>query len=84
MPPADWFSPVPVPWLAVADGQGFQFALIPTVGTARRQDSADDESDVAIACKWLQEALDNLGIGAKTAIDRGRFVSETSRPIHSD
>jgi CRISPR-associated protein Cmr6 len=65
-PPADWYSPVPLQWLAVAPSAVFQFALVP----ARRQ----SQSDVNTAGKWLIAALETIGAGAATAADRGRFA----------
>ena len=64
-PPADWHSPVPVPFLVVDTDQGFIFGLMP-----RKQ---KDKVDCQNANKWLIEALKELGAGAKTAVGYGRF-----------
>jgi len=64
-PPADWHSPNPIPFLAVAKGVKFRFALLP------RSDAKPD--DLKAAVNWLQCALERLGAGAKTAVDHGRF-----------
>lgn len=64
-PPGDWLSPNPIPFLTVADGQEFLFAVVP----------ADPQH--ATCCKpaveLLQQALAELGAGAKTAAGYGRF-----------
>ena len=31
-PPADWYSPIPIPFLTVAEGQGFIFGIAPRQG----------------------------------------------------
>ncbi|CAL1241059.1 type III-B CRISPR module RAMP protein Cmr6 [Candidatus Methylocalor cossyra] len=69
-PPADWHSPVPIPFLVVAPGNTFQFGLLP-----RRQDYRDDCRKVA---EWLEQALHWLGAGAKTAVGYGRMAKEGS------
>lgn len=67
-PAADWLSPNPIPFLTVAPGQTFQFALAP------RTLSAQDRKDCDACVKWLEEALTWLGAGAKTAVGYGRFA----------
>lgn len=64
--PADWVSPVPIPFLAVAPGATFQFSLAPR-GRAATAD------DVDCAFELLTDALAWLGAGAKTASGFGRF-----------
>lgn len=64
-PPADWYNPVPLQWLAVAPGCVFQFAVIPV-----RAGNCDDAEK---AGKWLADALCTLGAGAGTNVDRGIF-----------
>lgn len=66
--PGDWYSPVPIPFLAVAPGQTFRAALLP-----RRPGEAADRHDCAQAVGWLREALDVIGAGAKTNVGYGRF-----------
>lgn len=68
-PPGDWRSPTPIPFLAVATGQKFLFAVANRVPGA-------DESSVRTAFGWLQEALGWLGAGAKTALGYGRLVRD--------
>lgn len=64
-PPADWHSPTPIPFLAVAEGQRFRFPIVPCSGK--------DAALVQDAAAWLCRALTSLGMGAKTALDHGRF-----------
>jgi len=66
--PADWHDPVPIPFLAVAPNQSFQFAI------ARRPVSIIPIIDVV---NELIDALENLGAGAKTAAGYGRFFKPT-------
>ena len=64
-PPGDWMSPTPIPFLTVAAGTPFLFALVPGRG-------ASDE-DLNTVEGWLGAALAWAGGGAKTAIGYGRF-----------
>jgi len=66
-PPADWVSPVPIPFLAVKEGAEFQFALAPR--------KAAEENDLEDAFIYLHEALEWIGAGAKTAVGFGRFLT---------
>lgn len=63
--PGDWHDPVPVPFLAVRQGNKFQFAL----GLARGGTKEDLEEGYTL----LKAALEWIGIGAKTASGFGRF-----------
>ena len=65
--PADWISPVPIPFLAVEAGAEFQFAL------AARKGAKDKDLDHAL--NYLEMALEWIGAGAKTAVGFGRFKS---------
>lgn len=67
-PPADWHSPTPIPFLVTASGQKFSFAIAP-----RRASDGTGASDLALAAEWLENALQELGAGAKTAVGYGRF-----------
>lgn len=68
-PPGDWYDPVPIPFLTVALGQTFLFALAP-----RRPSDEQSRDDCRQAVEWLAEALAAIGAGAKTAVGYGRFV----------
>lgn len=65
-PPGDWRSPVPVPFLVVAEGMQLLFGVIP-----RR---AVSETELDAVFGWLDEALSWAGAGAKVAVGYGRFV----------
>ncbi|MEG6617613.1 type III-B CRISPR module RAMP protein Cmr6 [Peptococcaceae bacterium 1198_IL3148] len=68
-PPADWYKPIPIPFLTVAGEQTFIFCLAP-----RRAESVEDQEDVKTAIGWLEEALSYIGAGAKTSAGYGRFI----------
>jgi CRISPR-associated protein Cmr6 len=68
-PPADWRSPTPIPFLTVAPGASFLFAVIP-----RDRNAADSVAQVG---QWLKCALADLGAGAKTAVGYGRMKVAT-------
>ncbi|GAB4407935.1 MAG: hypothetical protein OHK0053_34610 [Microscillaceae bacterium] len=75
-PPADYHNPVPVFFLTVKDCK-FQFLL----GLRSEfEDSKDKMFDVKIGEKniseWLNDALTNHGIGAKTAVGYGYMQEE--------
>lgn len=76
-PPGDWHSPTPIPFLAVAAEQSFQFAVLPR--------GADAAEDGEIVFRWLTDALQWLGAGAKTAVGYGRFAldEEEERILNS-
>jgi CRISPR-associated protein Cmr6 len=65
-PPGDYLSPIPVPFLAVAGGQGFRFSLLPTVKS--------DEESLQRGVELLKEALETIGAGAKTSAGYGAFT----------
>ncbi len=67
-PPGDWRSPVPSPFLVVAEGARLVFGILPTSRSAH--------GDLDTVWEWLKEALENLGAGAKTAVGYGRFVPD--------
>lgn len=73
-PPGDWFDPLPIPFLTVAPGQEFIFALAP-----RRFKEEDSHADCRMALRWLEDALATLGAGAKTAVGYGRFFRRVDR-----
>jgi CRISPR-associated protein Cmr6 len=75
-PPGDWYSPIPIPFLTVAEGQTFLFALSP-----RRTRSESDLEDMKMAATWIKEALNNIGAGAKTASGYGRFAPDSEAQL---
>lgn len=62
--PADWHDPIPIPFLAVAPKQYFQFAFAFRLGSNIQPIKVIDH---------LVEALEFMGAGAKTATGYGRF-----------
>ena len=68
IPPADYLSPNPIPFLVVAQGATFQFGVLPR--------NKKSESDCQKVIKWLEEALTWVGAGAKTAVGYGRFEKD--------
>ncbi len=70
-PPGDWMSPTPIPFLTVAAGTPFVFALIPIHGA-----SSEELNKVE---GWLGAALAWAGGGAKTAIGYGRFCRDNEK-----
>ncbi len=73
-PPADWYDPVPIPFLVLAPGARFRFAVAP-----RRPGEEQDRADADAAFGWLRDALSLLGAGAKTALGFGRFEAPGER-----
>jgi CRISPR-associated protein Cmr6 len=65
-PPADWLSPIPIYFLTVERTQ-FLFAI------GARRKAANDLA--GIAAEWLKAALQELGVGARTAAGYGFFES---------
>lgn len=63
--PGDWLSPIPIPFLVVAKGSSFQFAIVPNTPA--------DEPFIDTVKEWLTKALQWLGAGAKTSVGYGRF-----------
>ncbi len=70
-PPGDWRSPTPIPFLVTAAGTSFLFGVMPRGGVAK--------ADVEMVKKWLHEALEWAGTGAKTAVGYGRFALDCSK-----
>lgn len=67
-PPADWYSPNPIPFLTVAVEQDFITGIAPRCcGNLRHQ------TDISIVKEWMIQALAVMGAGAKTAVGYGRF-----------
>jgi CRISPR-associated protein Cmr6 len=68
-PPADWLAPNPIPFLTVKDNQTFLFNVAP-----REKNNEEQISDCKLILEWLDQALLNMGAGAKTAAGYGRFT----------
>lgn len=65
-PPADYYNPVPNSFLAVNEGVSFRFVLA-TQGEMEEDSLLDDVG------LWLKSALEEFGIGAKTAVGYGEI-----------
>lgn len=70
-PPGDWENPVPVFFLAITPATTFCFAITPFSA------APEHIQDMQTAAEWLQQALQELGAGGKTAAGYGYF----SNPI---
>jgi CRISPR-associated protein Cmr6 len=70
-PPADYYSPVPVMFLTVAPGVTFRFVM-----------TCKEPEFLKTAKVWLQQALLDFGIGAKTALGYGQIDTRTDRHEH--
>lgn len=72
VPPADYHNPVPIPFLTVEDTK-FRFI----VGINEKDDNPiqqgkfSGEDPLSVAFKWMKKALNEHGIGAKTAVGYG-------------
>ena len=66
-PPADYLSPNPIFFLTVASGISFKFAL-----AVRRGKGTNN--DLMNGFELLEEALENIGAGSKTAVGYGHFT----------
>ncbi len=67
-PPADYYSPRPIFFIAVAPKQEFEFAI-----GHRRPNAANAASEVKEGINLLKDALELLGAGGKTAAGYGQF-----------
>lgn len=63
--PHEHSDPIPIPFLTIAPGQRFLFAIAP-----RNKKSSIDLNQIR---SWLEEAVQTVGFGAKTAVGYGRF-----------
>lgn len=78
IPPADYLSPTPIFFLAVAAGQPFEFALAPRPAAYCAGEETKAAADLAEGIRLLQAALATIGAGAKTAVGYGYFSGETA------
>lgn len=74
--PADWHSPVPVPFLVVSNAT-FRFVIAPRLSGNAEKD-AQAKADAQEAMVQLGDALQWMGAGAKTAAGYGRMIKITS------
>jgi CRISPR-associated protein Cmr6 len=72
--PHDGDQPIPISFLAVAEGVRFDFAV-----ASRRRDESASREVAGRAQQWLGTALLEVGIGAKTGAGYGLFSDD--RPV---
>ena len=76
IPPADYHNPVPIPFLTVG---GTEFEFIIGVNEKNnnpmQQDKFSGELPLTMAHKWMKKALNEHGVGAKTAVGYGYMKS---------
>lgn len=63
-------NPVPSPFLAIEPGTTWNFAFI-----AKGRNGHDSQSLFDVVRPWLTDALEQCGLGAKTAAGYGRFLT---------
>ena len=61
-PPGDWYNPVPVFYLTVNEGVKYRFII-----------AGKDSELLCLAKKWLEFALEHIGVGAKGSQGYGIF-----------
>ncbi len=69
-PPADYYSPRPIYFLAVAANQEFEFAI-----AHRKPKEINSDEEVKRGIALLEKALSTIGAGGKTAVGYGQFGS---------
>ena len=73
-PPNDCQNPIPIPFLTIEEA-AFNFPLIAKpLPVKEGEQRPDPESVLNTVQGWLEEALQWLGIGAKTAVGYGYFM----------
>lgn len=90
-PPADWQNPVPIYFLTVKSGTPFQFLFGYRKGISENEykylqhitlehptspDLTKEGTAIEVLSALLREALEENGIGAKTAVDYGKMNSK--------
>ncbi len=67
-PPNDWYNPNPVFFISLSKGLNFNFTIV-----------GKDEEVIEEVSEWLQRALKEIGVGAKTAVGYGRFTLDKAK-----
>ncbi len=75
-PPADWLSPRPIFFLTMKEVV-FQFLLGVIPRPAIKEGELDNQTLLNTAKRWLENALFESGVGAKTAVGYGRMRQPT-------
>ncbi len=76
-PPADWLSPRPIFFLTMKDVE-FRFLLGVIPRPSSKEWELDSHTLINTAKEWLENALFESGIGAKTAVGYGRMSRSTT------
>lgn len=76
-PPGDWSDPVPIPFLAVAPGTKFFFALAMRNALNSSNSNKAQLAMLDEAFKCLERAMQVIGAGAKTSAGYGRMNRDT-------
>lgn len=74
--PADWHDPNPISFLAVDKDTSFLFSIAPSPRMLARDTKETIEKTLTEIIEYLDDALDWLGAGAKTATGYGQMISE--------
>jgi CRISPR-associated protein Cmr6 len=69
-PPADWYNPVPIPFLTVPAGVRYCFRIADRTNLGKKE---NDSALLKEAKTILRSALIDHGVGAKTSVDYGYF-----------
>ena len=78
-PPADYHNPVPIPFLTVE-----KTSFMIWVGVEEKENTAvaggvfDGKTPLAVAVEWMEQAMREQGIGAKTSVGYGYIVQNQS------
>ncbi len=77
--PADWHSPVPIPFLVVKDAN-FLFCIAPRKKPHTETEKSEIRAELEKVLQTLTDALQYLGAGSKTAAGYGRLeINEAAR-----
>lgn len=72
VPPADYHNPKPIFFLTVEGAKfGFVIGINEKDNNTIQQGKFSCEDPLSVACKWMKKALNEHGIGAKTAVGYG-------------
>jgi len=72
VPPADYHNPKPIFFLTVEDAEFiFVIGINEKDNNPIQQGKFSGEDPLSVACKWMEKALNDHGIGAKTAVGYG-------------
>ncbi len=79
-PPADYLTPIPLPFLTVKETTyRFIIGIRNEDNVFMHDDIGQDSSRLEVANSWLEKALTCHGIGAKTAVGYGYMIPQPRR-----